>query len=273
MEAWEKGLITADDTDQLDLSWGNADSAIELTRRMAYREGLGDILAEGSQIAAEHIKGSKDFLIVAKGLEWISAFPGIGIDKGRMLALATCTRGCDHLKGYMAELVGHPVVEKMIGAEHTKALEDVKSYEGRGAMLALENRFRAATDSLGLCWFPTEMTALGDLEHDDLSEVLSVITGNQIDGDQFLKIGERVHNLQKAFNIREGIKRSDDTLPRRFFVEKADEKEIPGIDPVRFQKMLDDYYRFSGWDNEGVPTRSKLDELGLAFIAEEIEAK
>jgi aldehyde:ferredoxin oxidoreductase len=273
MEAWQKGLISAEETDHLDLNWGNADAAIELTRRMAYREGIGNILAEGSRNASKKIEGSHDLLLEAKGLEWISAYPGVGTDKGRMLATATCTRGCDHLKGYMGELSGQPIVEKTMGTERAKALGDVTSYEGRGAMLSLENRFRAATDSTGFCWFPTEMTARGDLDPDDLAEALSAITGFDLDGEGFLRIGERVHNLQKAFNVREGLKREDDTLPRRFFVEQADEKEVPGVDPSRFQKMLDEYYQFSGWDNEGIPTRAKLEELDLAYVAEQIRAK
>jgi aldehyde:ferredoxin oxidoreductase len=160
-----------------------------------------------------------------------------------------------------------------MGTERAKALEDATSYEGRGAMLSLENRFRAATDSTGLCWFPTEMTARGDLDPEDLAEAISVITGFELDGEDFIKIGERVHNLQKAFNVREGLRREDDTLPGRFFVEQADEKEVPGVDPSRFQKMLDEYYEFSGWDKEGVPTRVKLEELDLAYVAEQIRAK
>ncbi|MCP4757724.1 MAG: aldehyde ferredoxin oxidoreductase family protein [Proteobacteria bacterium] len=273
MEAWEKDLITAADTDRLDLSWGNADAAIALTRRIAHREGFGNILADGSRMAAERIEGSKPYLCEVKGMEWISSYPGVGAEKGRLLALATSTRGADHLKGFMAELNGLPIATNAVGADKADILWDPEFHEGRGTLLALENRFRAATDSLGMCWFSAEVQILGDLDPDDLAQAFSAVTGFDIDGETFMRLGERAHNLQKAFNIREGIGRKDDTIPRRFFVKNADKEDVPGVDPSRFAEMLDEYYEFSGWDKHGVPTRSKLEALDLKFVADRLGLK
>ncbi|MCP4751949.1 MAG: aldehyde ferredoxin oxidoreductase family protein [Proteobacteria bacterium] len=273
MEAWEKGLITAEDTDQLDLSWGNVDAAIELTRKIAHRDGFGNVLADGSRMAAERIEGSKDYLCEVKGMEWISSYPGVGAEKGRMLALATSTRGADHLKGFMAELNGLPLTTAAVGADKADILWNPDHHEGRGTLLALENRFRAATDSLGMCWFSSEVQILGDLGPEDLARGVSAVTGLDMDEEAFMRMGERAHNLQKAFNVREGIVRKDDTIPKRFLVKDADKKGIPGVDPARFREMLDEYYEFSGWDMNGRPTRSKLDQLDLGFVADRLGLK
>jgi len=274
MEAWEKGLITANETDGVDLTWGNVDAAIEMTRKMAYRDGFGDILAEGSRGAAKQIKGSEDYLLEAKGLEWISTFPGVGHERGRLLALATSTRGADHLKGYMGELVGTQLAFDAIGGEERAAeLYDPSNHQGRGTLLALQNRMRAATDSLGMCWFSAELQMLGDLGPDELARGISVVTGMEVDRDRFMYLGERAHNLQKAFNIRDGIGRSEDAVPKKFLVKNADTEGVPGIDPDKFNEMLDEYYDSSGWDRDGIPTLSKLVELELDFVAEQIITK
>ena len=88
-----------------------------------------------------------------------------------------------------------------------------------------------------------------------------------------LRVGERIYNMQRVFNIREGFGRKDDTIPQRFFVKETGNEPAIGIDPAKFQAMLDEYYKFHGWDKEGVPTRAKLEELGLGYILEQIGTK
>jgi aldehyde:ferredoxin oxidoreductase len=91
-------------------------------------------------------------------------------------------------------------------------------------------------------------------------------------GDDLMKAGERITNVEKAFNIREGMGRKDDTLPKSFFVEEETPWGTTGISEAKFKAMLDEYYQFRGWDREGIPTPQKLEELGLGYMAEQIRA-
>ncbi|MBI2831910.1 MAG: aldehyde ferredoxin oxidoreductase family protein [Chloroflexi bacterium] len=268
MEAWEKGLITFKDTDGLDLSWGNADSMIKLVQKIAYRQGFGDILAEGSLRASAQIPGSASCLTVVKGLECSSYYPGEGEHKIIGLAFATSPIGGSHHRGGFMGLHSHPKVRQALGEELARHLRDHTTYKGQGVLLVVENDFVAALNSMETCLLLCQY----GLTADDLAGLVSAATGFDIDGDALLKIGERVFNVERAFNVREGIRRKDDTLPERFFVEKETPYGKTGINKAKFQEMLDEFYSFRGWDKEGVPTRKKLEELNLGYIAEQIPA-
>jgi aldehyde:ferredoxin oxidoreductase len=108
------------------------------------------------------------------------------------------------------------------------------------------------------------------LNPDDLAKLLSTCTGTEMTGDDLMKIGERIYNVERAFNIREGMGRKDDTLPESFFVEKVTPWGPTGMSEGRFQEMLDQYYQFRGWDREGIPTKEKLDELSLGHLGEQL---
>ena len=112
----------------------------------------------------------------------------------------------------------------------------------------------------------------GPVRDELLAELVPAATGVEMSGDDFMKIGERINNVEKAFNIREGMGRKDDTLPKSYFVEKETPWGPEGMSEAKFQVMLDEYYQFRGWDQEGIPTKQKLEELGLSYIAEQIGA-
>jgi aldehyde:ferredoxin oxidoreductase len=274
MEAWQRGLLTAEDTDGLDLSWGNIDVVIQLVRKIAYREGFGNILAEGSWRASKQIKGSGVCLNTAKGLECSSYFPGEGAPRIKALGYATAPVGGSIHRGYGGwggAIRSHPKVRNALSEEVFKRLGDPHSYEGQGVVLAVENDYIAALGSLGLCLFFGGGGGTG-LDHNDIAWLFSATTGFEMDGDGLLKVGERIFTVERAFNIREGMCRKDDTLPERFFVEKVTPFGRTGLNKAKFQAMLDEYYTFRGWDEEGVPTKEKLDELNLDYIAEQIGA-
>ena len=109
-----------------------------------------------------------------------------------------------------------------------------------------------------------------DREPADGVVVVCGVAGVEIDVDGLMKIGERIFTLEKVFNLREGKRRKDDTLPERFFVLKTTDKGISGIDRVKFEEQLDEYYKFRGWDKEGFPTEEKLAELNLSDVAEQL---
>ena len=276
MEAWERGLLTAEDCDNLDLSWGNMDTVMQLLPKIAYREGFGNLLADGSKKASKQIPGSEVCLVEVKGLEWMSAYPGLSAQKGGVLAESTSTRGADHLRGYVENLVYHPRLREFGGEEMVESLKNRHTYLGRGALQAIETEFKAAFDSLALCYFMLGWTIEGgqlELDHDDLARLFSPATGVDMSGDDLLKIGERIYNVERAFNAREGLRRKDDTPPQRLFVEEIHGRPTIGVDPIKYQAMLDEYYEFKGWDKEGIPTKKKLDELNLGYIAEQIGAR
>ena len=276
MEAWERGLLTAEDCDNLDLSWGNMDTVMQLLTKIAHREGFGNLLAEGSRQASKQITGSEACLVEVKGLEWINFYPGADAPKGGLLGAATSTRGFDHLRGFIENLVYHPRLREFGGEEMVESLKNRHTPLGRGAVQALENDLKSAFDSLGICYFmlgwSLEHYRL-ELDHDDLARLFSSATGVDMSGDDLLKVGERIYNVERAFNIREGLGRKDDTLPERYFVKEIHGRPTVGVDPAKFQVMLNEYYKFKGWDKEGVPTKKKLDELNLSYIAEQIGAR
>ncbi|MFC2059667.1 aldehyde ferredoxin oxidoreductase C-terminal domain-containing protein, partial [Chloroflexota bacterium] len=282
MEAWQRGLLSAKDTDGIDLSWGNVDSVIELVPKIAYREGFGNILAEGSHGASKQIKGSEICLVEVKGAECSSFYPGPGTSVVRALAFATAPIGGSLHRGaslhrtyaggnvpeaadYMLEI---PILVKAMGEEMAKRASKRGSYDGGGIVLAIENDCNAAVNCLTCIMLGGLSPAM--LGMDELARLVSTLTGVEIDGDGLVKVGERIFNIEKVFNLREGLRRKDDTLPERFFVEKTMPEGTSGVNRAQFEDMLDEYYKFRGWDHEGFPTEEKLAELNLSDIAEQL---
>ncbi|NQT31007.1 MAG: aldehyde ferredoxin oxidoreductase, partial [Deltaproteobacteria bacterium] len=273
MDCWQKGLLTAKDTDNLDLSWGNADAVIELLPKIAYRQGFGNLLADGSFRASSQIKGSEVCLRTTKGLEVSHLYLGSGANVVQAIACATATRGGDHLRGGVLILAtGLPRLREILGSKEAveRLMREPRSIGGKGVLLALDQDFSTFLNCLEVC-----ISVMGylrqSLNPDELAELVSTATGVEMSGDDLMKIGERINNVEKAFNIREGIGgRKDDTLPQSFFVEEEGPWGPTGISEAKFQAMLDEYYKFRGWDEKGIPTKEKLEELGLGDIVEQI---
>jgi len=280
MECWQRGMLTAKDTDGLDLSWGNADSAIELLRKIAYREGFGDILAEGSRIASQIIgRGSEICLVEVKGLEASSFYPGYGTSIARSLGFATAPIGGSlHRGGDSHVLINQcPVLVKALGKELAERLSTgrvmavqsgIRTYEGQGVILALMNNWNAVVNTLscGSCAGLSSDTVTPDL----CARLISTLTGVEIDDDGLMKVGERIFNVEKAFNLREGMRRKDDMLADKFFVEITTPEGTSGLNRAKFEEQLDEYYKFRGWDHDTFPTEEKLAELNLSDVAEQL---
>lgn len=273
MECWQRELLTAKDTGNIDLSWGNADAVLQLLPMIAHRQGFGNLLAEGSYRASHQIKGSEICLKTVKGLEVSAFYPGAGVNMIEALGYATASRGPDHLRGgtcrYSAGL--HQVSDALGSAEAVALLDVPRAYAGKGVSLALDQDFSAFFNSLNVCDFVCGAgQGRGCLSPDELAQLFSTATGVEMTGDGLMKIGDRICTVERALNVREGMGRRDDTLPRPFFVEGESPWGPIGVNEVKFQAMLDEYYSFRGWDQEGIPTRRKLEELGLGYIADQI---
>ncbi|MEZ5335746.1 MAG: aldehyde ferredoxin oxidoreductase C-terminal domain-containing protein [Methanolobus sp.] len=164
-----------------------------------------------------------------------------GNAEGMAIAYATSNTGGSHLSAFMTapEIMGKPI------------LLDRKSFDGKAALVRHFQNLTASIDSLVMC--PYSMLAIGEVE---LAAMLSHVTGEEYSAEKLLLAGEKIYNLERLFNMKAGFSWKDDMLPERFFGDD-------GIDRDEFEKAISDYYHFRGWDQNGVPTENKLNELGI----------
>ncbi len=265
MELYEKGMLTREETDGLDLSWGNGDAMLTLIEKISRREGFGDILADGSKAAAEKLGKGLDLTMQVKGLDLIMADPR-GL-KGFGLGYAVASRGGDHLRSEpFLELNDDPKIgEEMFGVpEATLRLAD----KGKGKLISFFEDWNAVIDALEPC--KNIMQNMEILTFDRASEIIEATTGMRMTPAEVRLVGTRIVNIERAFNVREGMRRRDDSLPRRFREEPLKEGASSGT-VFDQEPMLDEYYTERGWDLEtGVPRRETLEGLGLSKAASEL---
>lgn len=267
IELYEKGIIDDKITGGIKLEWGNEQLVYELIRMIAYREGFGDILAEGPMGAiAKFGPESAYYCIHIKGMSNLQSderpTPSFA------LGIATSTRGADHLRSRPAyDLYGLPeeALEKLLGGGPVSS--DYTSYVGKSRMVWHQELLYSVCDSLGLCKFQTVFLGFNMPKWEEYSRLLFLATGLEFTKEQLMLIGERIYTLERMFNIREGFTRKDDTLPERYFKEPTP-VGLPiargkKIDREKFEQMLDEYYELHGWDKNGVPTEETLKKLGL----------
>jgi aldehyde:ferredoxin oxidoreductase len=255
MEWYEKGIIDSTTTEGLELTWGNGDAIVELVERIALRKGaFATLLGEGSLRAAKQIGGNADqYVMHVKGLEM--AADGVRASKGEALSHMISPRGADHLRPYGAIIDAFGYLEEEVGVlEHV----DPMSEENKSWVKPLEEYFMA-TNLLGVCLFTSITLAI---KAKTWAELFSSATGIECSYKELFKISERVLNLERLFNIKEGFTRKDDYLPERFSKEPAPDGPAKGH-VVKQDVLLDLIYEAKGWDPKGIPTRQKLDELGL----------
>lgn len=280
MECHQQGLL---DDDQFSLEWGDPDCILGLIKAIAYREGLGDLLANGSLRAARRIgNGAQRYAMQVKGVEIPRQEPRIS--KGFGLGHATGNRGADHLYGLPTiDLAGNWTrAKELFPAEIRDQLMDTADETYKADILVYGEHFCAIADSLGLCKFSTSETYV--VMPDDLAAGLRAL-GYETTGAHLLEAGERIVNLERLYNFRHGFGRADDQLPARFTEEpleiytftlneqtqKMDRSEKPAHTGRihDFQAMLDRYYLLRGWNQDGAPSQATLARLGLDDLAVE----
>jgi aldehyde:ferredoxin oxidoreductase len=259
MELFEKGILKSAEADGLDLRWGNHQALLALIEKIGRREGLGRILGEGVQRAALAIgKGAEDFAMHSKGLE----FPGYEprSAKAHGLSYATSNIGGSHMYGYARQEIS--------GFKEPREVDRFAD-SGKGDIVAYNQINKAREETLILCNF-----ADSGVTRDWLAALLKTATGIEAFGDpDFLdRVGERIVTLERCFNVREGFSRDQDTLPRRMLEEPL-KNAGPATGEVyrSFDRLLDEYYAALGYDQQGRPTESKLQELGLGWAAREMK--
>jgi len=243
MELYERGKISKEKLDGLELKFGNPQAIVELAWRTAYRVGFGNDIALGAKRLAEKY-GAPELAMHVKGLE-LPAYDPRGA-QGHGLAYATSNRGGCHLRAYMIapEILGVP--QKL----------DPFATEGKAQWVKTFQDLFCIADSAVVCKFVT--FGIGAPE---IVEMLNAITGWKWTVADLMKTGERIYNLERLFINREGFARKDDTLPKRLLEEPMPEGAARGR-VVKLEAMLDEYYALRGW-KDGKPTPEKLKELGL----------
>ncbi len=272
MELYEEGLIDAGVTGGLELTFGNTEALIEITRMTAKREGFGDVLADGFRGAVKRLpEGAARYCIHVKGMSNLHsderATPSLALN------IATSTRGADHLRSRPAIDLYHlpeHVLRKVYGSPvpyNGPLTSDFRDYEGKPWQVFWQEMCYMAVDSLGICKFHTVFLSPNMPAFQEFSEWIRLVTGLEMSPREIWDAAERSYNLERLFNNREGAGRSEDRLPDRYYDEKTtlgfEMVRGRSIDREKFESMLDEYYRHHGWDAEGRPTPETLSRLGL----------
>lgn len=272
MEAFEKGLITERDTGGLKLRWGDPDAVISLVEMISKRVGLGELLAEGVKRASEKLGGrAEDFACHGKGLE-IPAHDARGTTKSLAIQYAVGNpRGGCHSEPVWPAIWDFAQTDpglKEFGLPWPPPSRFAETNVDRALGYKLLIEFGELAGVLGICRFALNAAEDRNLNPKKLSNLASAATGRDFSPLDLLKVSERAYNLKRCFNVREGVGRKDDKLPKRLMEPLA-------TGPTKGQKvedldgMLDEFYQVMGWDQAtGIPTKAKLEELGLSDVAE-----
>lgn len=262
-ECYEKGLITKKDTDGLELIWGKVDSYITLLRKIAYREGIGDLLAYGSKEASKILgKGSEKFAVHVKGQDSIEPFR---IPKGWALAVCTSPVAGRHLRGSVLD-------GSRFGPKY--AFFEAHTYEDKAKYVFWQSMTKEMEDMLGICVYVGTWSGAYALEPSDYVNLTNSVMGTDFDEKSFFYLAQRSYNLEKAFNtIHTDFDRKDDYPPERFMEEEVQSGPFKGsrCDKENWDRMLDEFYELHGWEKKsGLQTRSILIKLNLEFIIEKL---
>lgn len=266
MECYQRGILTDEDFDGKPLRWGDYHAVIEMIPRIARREGFGRIIAEGDKRAARLLgRGSEKYLYHVKGYSFVPDDPRA--DKFYGLAALTSTRGGDHLKAATPQM-RHFLAETETGKAMASDPEILyaRTAKGKGMAIKWFEDAAAVHHACGVCVRTGASLQI-------LTEALSAATGIDFSQNELLEAGERIFNVQKAFNSRLGLTREDDnySVPEKFTDEPIADGDCAG-QVLERDMMLDEYYMTRGWDMpSGLQTRQKLEQLGLGEIADELE--
>lgn len=270
-EAYEKGLVSKDDIG-FEVNWGDGEAAVKLTRMIAERDGIGHLLGEGPIVAAATIgHGAEEFAIHVKGMNFPSHDPRVWL--GTACEYAVGNRGCCHLQGFSetwesiedafaAELGMDPAANRLWDLFPGHLHEN----EGKGAFVAKIMAIHNTFDALPICKFMPVMEMTSGHE---IANLASAITGLDLNRDELKRIGDRLVQLKRAFNIRCGRSRADDTLPKRILTPAPDSDGWQS--PIDLEIQLKEFYEEMGWDWEtGKPSRESLVDVGLEDVAADL---
>ncbi len=273
-EAFERGHLSRGEANGLDLTWGNHRAALELLQAIVERRGVGDMLAEGVKRASEHLgRGSQAYALQVKGADLNEA--SMRPMKAWALGIVLSTHGGGHLDGSPGAWAWRGHEERARALFGNPRPGAAGEYENQAQVVTWFENYKAVIDMLGLCYFTSMWIDALALSPEDYAALLSAGSGQAYSSEEVMRIGQRLHNVQKAFNtLHTGCTRRDDRPPPRL-AEPARSGPFQGerLDPEQWERMLDEYYQAQGWDLEtGWQTRSSLQALELDEVIAKLEA-
>jgi len=259
MELRQRGILTQEETNGLDLTWGNYHAMLDMIENIAFRKGFGDLMAEGIVHASDEIgRGSERYAVHIKGMTSPPLDPrSVQVYNFRY---AVASRGADHLR---------------ISAPGAYGLDSLPMQEAASKLMHWE-KIVTIPDMMGLCKFPysyyaetVERTLKKTLEI--VPALYSAATGWAVDGDELLRAAERVIHTERAHNARLGLTAADDSMPPRFTEDPVHKGPSEGKRYTILEPMKKVWYQVHGWNEAGIPRREKLEEFGLKDIADDLE--
>jgi len=263
MECYENDIISSEDTGGLELRFGNAEAMVKMVENIAYRKGLGKILAEGVRGASKTIgRGSEKYAMHVKGLEIPMHEPRLKRALG--LGYAVSPTGADHMHNMHDTGLASsgPMLDALssLGVLEPIPLEDLGPKKIRAFIYYVD--WRVLDNCLLICDFLP-------WDFNQKTEIVRAVTGWNTSAWELMKAGERVITMARIFNIREGFNKKDDWLPERFFKPtRGGPLSNTSLDPNIFRNALELYYEMMGWSKDGVPTRARLEELDIGWAYE-----
>lgn len=270
MECFQRGILTEKDTGGLKLEWGSADAILGLIEMIARREGIGDVLSQGLPRASKAIgRGSEKYALHVKGLAMVMR--NVRASKGWGLGFAVSARGACHVRAHPPETYTEEHWDSAIRPILNKYQDPTNplTEEGKADIVKWYEDLHAFKNSMEICIFSlySWMFSMPWM----LAKFYNSVVGSHIDEAELMSIGERIVNVERAFNLREGLTRRDDSLPDRMLKEPLPDGPAKG-QVINLEPMVSEYYELREWGRDsGLPTRKKLSELGLEAIADDLE--
>ena len=285
MELYENGIITAKDTDGIAMEWGSKEAILGMFEKIVYREGFGDVLADGMLPAADRIgRGAKDYANHMKGMPLYEGRTAEGIvgAKGMALAVAMSSRG-DTMRartesyeegglGARSDEAARQKAKQIAGTEKAALRAE---YEGKPELVVYSEDGIIINDCLSACKYMSSFLNLPFSEKYQAA-LFSAGTGIETSEDMLFELAKKVRNLERAYCVREGMTRKTDSLPKRFMDHPIEEGPSKGevLKSSEFEKMKNKYYELRGWDiATGIPTRETLEQAGLKDVARDLEKR
>ena len=281
MELFQRGILTKEDTNGIELNWGDHELIVELVRKIAYREDIGDLLAEGKRIFIQKLETERasEAARYTNQVKWLDEVTDFRSDLGRALNYSVSTRGACHLRGMPTYSVWEDSELKKLFEDKywdkkfkSPKATDFQAYDPiRADIVILSETICCAADTLEICKFNTEWMAQESVNLSAMAKLVSMVTGREINVNKFNQVMDRCWQIERAFSVREGVTGKDDIpSPRYFEPMPSGPQKGKKIERKPFEELLQIYYTKRGWDSNGIPTRQRLEALGLKEVAAEL---
>ena len=273
IECYENGILTSDDTDGLQLKWGNGDSVIALIKKIAFRQGFGNVLADGVYEAAKKIgRGSEKYAVVVKKTGLMEA--NMRPNKAWALGVVTSTKGGGHLRGAIGK------DNQSVSSKTSKEIFDMDdigkttAYDNKAQLVVWQESYKGIIDMMGICALTSIWMDITLFQPEDIAQFFYELTGVKQSKEELMQAGRRLQNLERAFNLlHAGYGRQDDMPPEKLVAVPVSAGPYKGekLDLQKWNTMLDEYYTHHRWDiKTGRPTKKCLSDLGLEYVIEKL---